>query len=88
MTIATAEQLADHGALCRQLRDIKGLVEKRTGVFEAQGRSLVELHAVDGKVVALLRGRHGDSRYAIGAAAEQRRLIDDARRRVLKLDED
>lgn len=88
MTIATSDQLLEYGALRRQLRDIKGLVEKRTGVFEAQGKPLVELHADGTAIVAVVRSRHGETRYALGTPVDQRKLIDEAKRRVLKLDDD
>lgn len=88
MSIATSDQLLDYGALRRQLRDIKGLVEKRCGVFEANGKPLVELHAEGGAVVAVLRSRHGESRYPLANPVDQRKLVDEARRRVLKLDDD
>lgn len=88
MAIATLEQLAELGALRRQLRECRGLVEKRTAVFEAQGRPLVELHAEGGALVALVRGRHRESRFPIATPVEQRRLIDEVKRRLNGLDDD
>ena len=88
MPIATNDQLLDYGALRRQLRDIKGLTEKRSGVFEAGGRPLVELHFENGAVVALLRSRHGDTRHPLATPVDQRKLVDEARRRMLERDDD
>ena len=88
MPLATLEQLADFGALRRQLRECRGLAEKRTAVFEAQGRPLVELHVEGGLVVALVRGHQRESRFSIGTPVEQRKLIDEVKRRLSGRDDD
>ncbi len=87
---------ADEAALARllpvlrQLRDIKGLREMKPGIFYLKGSAFIHFHDEAGVLVADLKkaGGSGFDRYAVDTAPGQRKLIDDAKRRVAKLDED
>ncbi len=84
-----AEKLAQLGGLRRQLRDIKGVVEARPGVFVLAGKPFIEL--VGGEVVAAeLRAGGGlpAQRYSLGDALASRKLVDEARRRAQRSDDD
>ena len=76
--------------LLRQLRDIKGLREVKPGIFFCRGVAFVHLHDKAGVMVAELKkaGGSGFDRYAIDTPTGQRKLVDDARRRVGRGDDD
>ncbi len=76
--------------LLRQLRDIKGLRETRPGVFQLRGSPFIQFQVDAGVPVAELKkaGGSGFERYALATPAQQRKLIDDARRRAARSDED
>ncbi len=87
---------ADEAALARllpvlrQLRDIKGLREMKPGIFYLKGSAFIHFHDEAGALVADLKkaGGSGFDRYAVDTAPGQRKLVDDAKRRVARLDED
>lgn len=87
---------ADEAALARllpvlrQLRDIKGLREMKPGIFYLKGGAFIHFHDEAGALVADLKkaGGSGFDRYPVDTAPGQRKLVDDAKRRVARLDED
>ena len=76
--------------LLRQLRDIKGVRVARPGVFQLRGNLFLQFQVDAGVAVAELKkaGGSGFERYALETAVQQRRLIDDAKRRAARADED
>jgi hypothetical protein len=85
------ETLAALAPLRRQLRDIKGLTELRAGVFVCAGRPLVEFVMRETKAVAELRGSGPGqtvARYELADPVATRKLVDEARRRVARMDDD
>lgn len=76
--------------LLRQLRDIKGVREARPGVFQLRGNLFLQFQVDAGVAVAELKkaGGSGFERYSLETAVQQRRLIDDAKRRAARGDED
>ncbi len=76
--------------LLRQLREIKSLREKSPGIFHLKGSAFVHFHDEAGVLVADLKraGGSGFDRYPVDTPAGQRKLVDDARRRVDKLEDD
>jgi hypothetical protein len=76
--------------LLRQLRDIKGLKEVRPGVFHCRGAAFIHFHADDGRFFADLKkaGGSGFDRYGLATPPEQRKLVDDAKRRAARGDDD
>lgn len=76
--------------LLRQLRDIKGLREARPGVFQLRGNPFLQFRVDAGVAVAELKkaGGSGFERYGLETAVQQRKLIDDAKRRAARSDED
>jgi hypothetical protein len=76
--------------LLRQLRDIKGVREARPGVFQLRGNPFLQFLVDAGAPVAELKkaGGSGFDRYGLETAVQQRKLIDDAKRRAARSDED
>ena len=76
--------------LLRQLRAIAGLREIKPGIFYLKGSAFIHFHDDAGALVADLQraGGSGFDRYAVDAAPGQRKLVDDAKRRVARHDED
>ncbi len=76
--------------LLRQLREIKGLREMKPGIFYMKGSAFLHFHDEAGALVADLKkaGGGGFDRYPVDLPAGQRKLIDDAKRRVSRHDED
>jgi hypothetical protein len=74
----------------RQLRTIPQLREQRTGVYGLLGQTFVQFREVDGKLIAELRKASGSGtdRFPVGTAPEQRKLIDEAKRRAAKIVDD
>jgi hypothetical protein len=71
--------------LLRQLRDLKGVQQKQTGVFTLRGAPFVsfvvdEQGAVHADLVK--PGGSGHDRYRLDSPPNQRRFIDDAKRRA------
>jgi hypothetical protein len=78
-------------AVLRQLREIKGVREVRPGVFQVRGAPFVQLRQGDGGgLLAELRkpGGSGFDRYPLDTAPRQRKLVEDARLRAAKLDDE
>jgi hypothetical protein len=76
--------------LLRQLREIQGLRETKPGTYQVKGSVFIQFHDEAGALFAELRkaGGSGFDRYPVDAAPGQRKLVEDAKRRVAKLDED
>ena len=76
--------------LLRQLRAIPGLREMKPGIFYLKGSAFIHFHDEAGALVADLKkaGGSGFDRYPVDAPPGQRKLVDDAKRRVGRSDED
>ena len=76
--------------LLRQLREIKGPREMKPGIFYLKGSAFIHFHDEAGALVADLKkaGGSGFDRYPVDTPAGQRKLVDDAKRRVARHDED
>ena len=77
--------------LLRQLREIKGLKEMQPGIFHARGDAFIHFHDEGGVAArrpeeARRLGLRSLSRSA--TPAEQRKLVDDAKLRARRLDDD
>lgn len=87
MPIAGPEALARLQETIRQLRGIPQVREQQPGRFDLLGQAYVRFHETEGRVHAELRkpGGTGVERFAVDTPAEQRKLIDEAKRRAAKL---
>jgi len=76
--------------LLRQLREIKGLREMKPGIFYLKGSAFIHFHDDAGVLVADLKkaGSSGFDRYPVDTPPGQRKLVDDAKRRAGRSDED
>ena len=76
--------------LLRQLREIKGLREMKPGIFYLKGSAFIHFHDDAGVLVADLKkaGGSGFDRYPVDTPPGQRKLVDDAKRRAGRSDED
>ena len=90
MVHADNDALARLLPLLRQLRAITGLREMKPGIFYLKGSAFIHFHEEAGALVADLKraGGSGFDRYPVDAAPAQRKLVDDAKRRVARHDED
>jgi len=90
MAHASPEALKPLLPLLRQLREIKGLTEKQPGIFYLRSSAFLHFHDAQGTLYADLKkaGGMGFERYAVDTPPQQRKLVDDAKRRAGKLDED
>ena len=90
MARADAEALKPLALLLRQLREIKGVKEKSPGIFYGRNEAFVHFHVEDGALFADLKkaGGGGFDRYPLATPAEQRKLIDDAKLRARRFDDD
>ena len=76
--------------LLRQLREIKGVKEMQPGVFHARREAFIHFHDDSGVLFADLKkpGGAGFDRFALSTPAEQRKLVDEAKLRARRLDDD
>jgi hypothetical protein len=75
--------------LLRQLREIKGLREMKPGIFYLKGSAFIHFHDEAGALFGdLKRSRGGFDRYTVDTPVGQRKLLDDAKRRVDRGDEE
>ncbi len=90
MAHADAKALEPVQPLLRQLRDIKSLKEVKPGIFYCRGAAFVHFHAEQGVLVADLKkpGASGFDRYPVDTPPAQRKLVDDAKRRASRADDD
>lgn len=90
MARADSDALKTLLPLLRQLREIKGVKEMQPGVFHARREAFVHFHDDGGALFADLKkaGGSGFDRFPLATAAEQRKLVDEAKLRARRLDED
>lgn len=90
MTAPDAEALAKLLPLLRQLREIKGVREARPGVFQIRGAAFIQFRDEAGTVLAELKKPTGIAfdRYPVDTPSAQRKLVDDAKRRATRGDDD
>lgn len=90
MARADADALRTLTSELRQLRDIKGVQEIAPGTFTCRREPFASIHDDDGILSADLKkaGGSGFDRYPLANAAERRRLVDDAKLRARRLDDD
>ncbi|MEO7055241.1 MAG: hypothetical protein ABI281_07470 [Caldimonas sp.] len=76
--------------LLRKLRDIEGLKETQPGIFQARRDAFIHFQDEGGMLHADLKkaGGSGFDRYPLATPAEQRKLVDDARLRASRLDDE
>ena len=76
--------------LLRQLREIRGLREMTPGIFYLKGSAFLHFHDDAGALVGDLKkaGGSGFERYPVDTAPGQRKLLDDAKRRVSRHDDE
>ena len=90
MARADADALRALLPVLRQLREIKGVKEAQPGVFYARRDAFIHFHDEGGVVYAELKkpGGSGFDRFPLATAADQRKLIDEAKLRARRLDDD
>ena len=90
MPTADSTALQPVQALLRQLREIKGVREVRPGTFQVRGAPFIQFHAENGVLHAELRkpGGSGFERFALETPPQQRKLVDEARLRAGRLDDE
>ena len=90
MARAGAEALRPLLPILRQLREIKGVKETQPGQFHARRDAFIEFHDEGGVVHAELKkpGGAGFDRFPLATPAEQRKLVDEAKLRARRFDDD
>lgn len=90
MAHAAPEALAKLQTLIRQLRTIPQLREKQPGIFYLVGQAFVHFHDEGGKLLGDLKKASGTGfdRYPVDTSPDQRKFIDEAKRRAAKLVDD
>lgn len=90
MARADTDALASLAPVLRQLRDIKGIREERPGIFYARREAFVHFHGDASGLYADLKksGGAGFDRYPLATPAQQRKLVDDAKIRAARLDDE
>jgi len=90
MPRADTDALSRLAPVLRQLRDIKGVREERPGIFYARREAFVHFHEDANGLYADLKksGGSGFDRYPLATPAQQRKLVDDARLRAGRMEDD
>ena len=90
MARADAEALRPLQPVLRQLREIKGVKETQPGIFHARRDAFIHFHVEDGALHADLKkaGGSGFDRFPLGTPAEQRKLVEEAKLRARRFDDD
>lgn len=90
MAHAGPEALAKLQTLIRQLRTIPQLREKQPGIFYLVGHAFVHFHDDSGKLLGDLKKASGTGfdRYPVDTSPDQRKFIDEAKRRAARLVDD
>jgi hypothetical protein len=90
MARADADALRTLLPLLRQLREIKGLKETQPGTFYARRDAFIHFHDEGGVLHADLKkpGGSGFDRFALATPADQRKLVEEARLRARRFDEE
>ena len=87
MAQITAEGLARIQELLRQVRTIPQLREKTRGTYELLGRTFLQFKEDDGRPYGELAKPSGSGveRFAVDTSPEQRKLVDEAKRRAARM---
>jgi hypothetical protein len=87
MANAGPEALAQLQELIRQMRAIPQVREKQPGTFHLLGQLFAQFRDDDGKLTADLRKASGSGldRLPIATSPDQRKFIDEAKRRATKI---
>ena len=90
MARADTEALQKLLPVLRQLRDIKGVKEERPGVFHARREAFIQFHQEDGQLFADLKkpGGSGFDRYSLATPEGQRQLVEEAKLRARRFDDE
>ena len=90
MARADAEALRPLLPLLRQLREIKGVSEVQPGMFNARRDAFIQFHLEGSVLHAEMKkpGGAGFDRFPLATPAEQRKLVDEARLRARRFDDD
>jgi hypothetical protein len=93
MAHASVEDLTAYTALLRQLREIKGLTEKRPGIYYYKATAFLHFHNTDGAEPTIDADMKkvpgsGFDRFEVSTPEQQRKLVDEAKKRVKKLQDD
>jgi hypothetical protein len=90
MARADAEALRSLLPVLRQLREIKGVKETQPGVFHARRDAFIHFQDEDGTLHAELKkpGGAGFDRFPLATPTDHRKLVDEAKLRARKLDDD
>ena len=90
MARADAAALQTLLPVLRQLREIKGLKEMQPGVFHARRDAFIQFHDEGGALHAEMKkpGGSGVDRYPLATPTEQRKLVEDAKLRARRFDEE
>lgn len=90
MAHASPEDLSAYVSLLRQLREIKGLTEKRPGIYYYKAMAFLHFHNTEGVIDADMKKVPGSGfdRFAVSTPEQQRRLVDEAKKRVKKLQDE
>jgi len=90
MARADADALRSLLPVLRQLREIKGVKETQPGVFQARRDAFIHFHDEGGVLHADLKKPGGSSfdRFPLATPADQRKLVDEAKLRARKLDDE
>ena len=90
MARADDEALKKLLPLLRQLREIKGVQETKPGIFHARRDAFIHFHDEAGVVFADLKkpGGSGFDRFPLDTPAQERKLVDEARLRARRLDDE
>jgi hypothetical protein len=90
MARAGADALRTLLPLLRQLREIKGLKETQPGTFYARRDAFIQFHDEGGVLHADLKkpGGSGFDRFALATPADQRKLVEEARLRARRFDDE
>jgi len=90
MAHASPEALRPLLPLLRQLREIKGVQEKQPGIFYARRDAFIHFHDEGGVLHADLKkpGGAGWDRFAVATPADQRKLVDEAKLRARRFDDE
>jgi hypothetical protein len=95
MARASEQALAELRELLRQLRGIKGLTEKSSGIFYWKAHAFVHFHEEtreEGQRAILADIKKvpgtGFDRMSVDTPEQQRKLVDEAKKRVKRLEDD
>jgi hypothetical protein len=87
---ADAESLRPLLPVLRQLREIKGIKEMKPGVFMARRDAFIQFQVDSGVVYAEMKkaGGAGWDRFTLATPADQRKLVDEAKLRARRFDDE